>query len=69
MVIIFGCLFVYDSHAVFLCLLGVCGLAVTADRHVTHVYRSNFHSGYDPGTHLGFCAAFFIFATDESAKL
>ncbi len=42
---------------------------VTADRHVTHVYRFNFHSGYDPGIHLGFCAAFFVFATDESAKL
>ncbi len=42
---------------------------VTADRHVTHVYRSNFHSGYDPGIHLGFCVAVFNFATGESAKL
>ncbi len=39
------------------------------DRHVTHVYRFNFHSEYDPGIHLGFCVAFYIFATGESAKL
>ncbi len=35
--------------------------------HVTHVYRSIFHSGYDPGIHLGFSVASYKFETIKMA--